>query len=780
MVTPGVRDASLPFYRGHWKLIALGSVAALLWVVASWLIANHEHDRQIDAALHHDIQEARLVGTGIVSGVKQILSLRSGVAATLAENQQIRHALMERKCGYATKRCAKAAASWETLNQFLANSEKHLSLGALWVGDAAGKGFAAGNAGTPASPIGVDYNDRVYFQEAKAGRRGHQFAVGRTTKIPGIFFSAPVKQGNRFLGFVVVKIDLSSMAAWVNQADAFLSDNHGIIVLARAKNLEMRALPNAGFRRLDAAVRQNTYRRTEFPELSITPWDDARYPALQRLDHGDVPVILTRYALPEYDLELNVTQPFPQLASLDRQRDIDFAFLASLGIILLAGLTSSAIYLKNMRYSRQLLGQQKQQLDEAQRLARLGSWELDLGRNLLTWSEASDRIFERETSIRSMSYEAYLDAIHPDDRAMVDRAYQDSVARRVPGEIEHRVLLADGRIKHMHARWKTDYDAGGKPRRSLGSVQDISKRKMVEAQLRLAASVFENAHEGICITDSEQRILDINATFCETTGYSRAEVLGKTPRILKSDRQSPEFYAAMWQAIASEGHWQGEVWNRRKDGRIYAERLTISVVRDTSGTVSHYVGVLSDITATKEHEQRLERIAHYDMLTDVPNRTLLADRMRQAIAQTGRSHGMLAVCYLDLDGFKTVNDNLGHEAGDRLLVEIAARLQSCLRGGDTVARLGGDEFVLLLLGLDEIEECRIALQRILETLNRPVGLAGGNVAVSASIGVTLYPQDNVDADSLLRHADHAMYRAKRKGKNRFEFFDPQSMSPATD
>ncbi|MBI4985627.1 MAG: diguanylate cyclase [Rhodocyclales bacterium] len=363
-----------------------------------------------------------------------------------------------------------------------------------------------------------------------------------------------------------------------------------------------------------------------------------------------------------------------------------------------------------MQHSRRLLARQKQQLDEAQQLANLGSWELDLAADSLIWSEASHRIFENGPATRASNYQGFLAAIHPDDRATVDQAYRDSVARHAPGEIVHRVLLADGRIKYVHVRWQTRYDASGKALRSLGSVQDVTERKALEAQQRLAASVFESAHEGICITDPAERIIDVNATFCETTGYARADVIGKTPRLLKAGRQS-------------------------------------------------------------EHEERLERIAHYDALTGIPNRSLLPDRMLQAIAQTGRSAGLLAVCYLDLDGFKAVNDSLGHEAGDRLLVETAFRLRYCVRAGDTVARLGGDEFVLLLLGLAQTEECEAALQRILEALNRPVEVAAGHSThISASIGVTLYPKDNTDADTLLRHADHAMYQAKQKGKNRYEFF----------
>jgi len=301
-------------------------------------------------------------------------------------------------------------------------------------------------------------------------------------------------------------------------------------------------------------------------------------------------------------------------------------------------------------------------------------------------------------------------------------------------------------------------------------IRNQERRRAEEGQ-RLAASVFAHAHEGICVTDAEERIVDVNPRFCELTGYSAEEVLGRTPRLLKSGYQSAEFYKAMWQAISRDGHWRGEVWNRRRDGRLYAERLTISAVTDGHGVVSHYVGVLSDITSAKEYEERLERIAHYDVLTGIPNRSLLADRMSLAIAQTQRSRTLLGVCYLDLDGFKPINDQFGHEGGDRLLVEVARRLQAISRAEDTVARLGGDEFVLLWNDIGAQAECFQALDRILAEVSAPMVLDGMPVSVSASLGVTLFPDDHGDADSLLRHADHAMYSAKQLGKNRYQIFD---------
>jgi len=300
------------------------------------------------------------------------------------------------------------------------------------------------------------------------------------------------------------------------------------------------------------------------------------------------------------------------------------------------------------------------------------------------------------------------------------------------------------------------------------------ERQVIEERQRLAASVFANAHEGIVITDIGGRIVEVNPTFTELTGFEREDAIGQTPRLLGSGHHDDSFYAAMWQAILKDGHWRGEVWNRKKSGEIFVELLTISAVRSPDAKITHFVGIFSDITLIKEHQQRLEHLAHFDPLTQLPNRMLLADRLQLAMAQANRSQALLAVCYLDLDGFKPVNDEFGHAAGDRLLIEVAQRLKACVRGGDTVARLGGDEFVLLLAGLSDVRECDQALSRVSASLVHPFSVGGEEVSISASIGVTLYPNDGSDADTLLRHADQAMYVAKQAGRNRHHLFDPEN------
>ena len=304
-------------------------------------------------------------------------------------------------------------------------------------------------------------------------------------------------------------------------------------------------------------------------------------------------------------------------------------------------------------------------------------------------------------------------------------------------------------------------------------VHDVTERRRIETQLQLAASVFENSYEGILVTTPDNRVININPAFSRITGYSLDEIIGQNPRILSSELQDSEFYALMWKAVAEHGFWRGEIWNRRKNGEVYAEMLSISTIRNADGAVQYYVGVFSDISAYKKLEAELEHIAHYDPLTGVPNRRLLADRMHQAISRSQRYQQPLAVCYLDLDGFKPVNDRYGHNAGDRLLIEITHRLDTLLRANDTIARLGGDEFVLLLSDLAHAEEIHIIMERVLDAVNQPMIIDGNTVSVSASIGVSLSPPDEADADILLRHADQAMYRAKECCKNSYHLHDPE-------
>lgn len=301
---------------------------------------------------------------------------------------------------------------------------------------------------------------------------------------------------------------------------------------------------------------------------------------------------------------------------------------------------------------------------------------------------------------------------------------------------------------------------------------DITTRKQAEEHQRLAATVFSHAREGILITDADGTILDVNAMFCQLTGYSRNEALGNNPRMLRSGHHPQPFYADMWNQLLENSHWSGEIWNRRRSGEIYPAMLTISAVRDSLGKTKQYVALFSDITEIKNHERQLERMAQHDALTNLPNRTLLADRLEQAMLQALRRNKSIAICYLDLDGFKGVNDRHGHEVGDRLLVKIASVMKNALREPDTLARIGGDEFVAILLDMENKATSLLTVERLVATVSQPLQIGEVEVQVSVSIGVTFFPQENdINVDQLLRQADLAMYQAKATGKNRYHVFD---------
>lgn len=300
---------------------------------------------------------------------------------------------------------------------------------------------------------------------------------------------------------------------------------------------------------------------------------------------------------------------------------------------------------------------------------------------------------------------------------------------------------------------------------------NIIYRKQSQSQLKLAASVFTHARESIVISDAAGLILDVNDTFTYSTGYSREEAIGNTTHILKSGLQSPEFYVDMWDALIKEGYWSGEIWNKRKNGDVYAEIKTISAVADERGIITHYVALGNDITLIKEHQAQLEHIAHYDRLTHLPNRSLLSKLLSNSMTHCARNKQSLAVIFLDLDGFKAINDTYGHDVGDKLLILLSTRLKEVLREGDSLARVGGDEFVAILTDLPNDKDCIPVFKLCLLAASKPAIIDGIVLTLSASIGVTLYPQDSVNADQLIRHADQAMYKAKQLGKNRYHLFD---------
>ncbi|MBN2894278.1 MAG: bacteriohemerythrin [Campylobacterales bacterium] len=342
-----------------------------------------------------------------------------------------------------------------------------------------------------------------------------------------------------------------------------------------------------------------------------------------------------------------------------------------------------------------------------------------------------------------------------------------------PSVNEEEIPFAvDGHKETLHTTKVPVYDSNGTLLGVLGVGRDITELKKAQERLRLAASVFSHTREAILITSADNRIIDANEAVERITGYTRDELIGKNPKILGSGQNSPSFYQEMWHKLSTEGYWNGEIWNRRKSGETYVELMTITAVKDDHDQLLRYVALFSDITPMKEQQKRLEYIAHHDALTGLPNRVLLLDRLQQAMVRTHRNRSTLAVAYLDLDGFKEINDTHGHDSGDTMLRIIADRMTQTLREEDTIARLGGDEFVVVLLDFDTHDDCVPLLNRLLHAASEVISLNGIAMRVTASLGVTFFdPEDVINADQLLRQADQAMYQAKLLGKNRFHIFD---------
>ena len=304
----------------------------------------------------------------------------------------------------------------------------------------------------------------------------------------------------------------------------------------------------------------------------------------------------------------------------------------------------------------------------------------------------------------------------------------------------------------------------------LGIARDMTRRKEDEEKLQLAALVYKNSSEAILVTNARNEILAVNPAFERITGYSAAEILGKDPKILNSGRQDKAFYKAMWDTLHEKGVWRGELWNRKKNGEVYAAWLTINVVYNEDGTVRYYVELSDDFTEKKEAEDMIWRQANFDFLTDLPNRRMLLDRLQQETTKVNQSGKKLALLFLDLDNFKDVNDTLGHDMGDKLLMDVARRLMDCVREIDTVSRLGGDEFAVILTELSDLPVAEKIAQDILHSLAQPYRLNGEIAYLSASIGITVYPDDGTGIETLLKNADQALYAAKQAGRNRMSYF----------
>lgn len=440
------------------------------------------------------------------------------------------------------------------------------------------------------------------------------------------------------------------------------------------------------------------------------------------------------------------------------------------------GLSGTAQDISQRKAQEQAVLASQQQLQRALEGAELGFWDWDLLSDQMQVCDRWLSMIGYQRGDINTNPSDWPQIVHPEDLTSAKAAIALHLAGKTPlYELEFRAKTKSGDWRWLLTRGKVvAWDDAGIPIRMSGTHTDVHERRLLAEAGRQASVVFDSCSEGIMVTDHKVRISRVNPAFCKITGYSAEEVIGKSPAILSSEIHDRHFYQQVWQQLSTQGLWRGEIINRRKDGTIYTEMLSISKVPHQQSDLVEYIGIFSDISKIKAHEAELKQLAHYDTLTGAANRRLLSERFNQAIIRAVRQDLNCAVCMLDLDGFKAINDYYGHLVGDQLLIHVTRNLEAILRPEDTLARLGGDEFVVLLSDMTAVHECNQILQRMLLAIAKPMQIDHDWLSVSASIGVSLYPIDNSDPDTLLRHADKAMFQAKEAGKNRVHWFDPQT------
>jgi len=437
-------------------------------------------------------------------------------------------------------------------------------------------------------------------------------------------------------------------------------------------------------------------------------------------------------------------------------------------------LTDALSYLLNIKK----LSKSDYILTEAQRIARIGIWNLDIADNRLTWSDEIYRIFGLQPGQFEATYEAFLKRVHPDDRETVDRAYTQSVINKTPYNITHRLLLADGTLKYLNEQCETFYDDSGKAIRSFGIVQDMTAQKKIEEKLRQSLVAVNSTEDAIAVMDEKNEIIEVNAAYSKITGYTREEVLGKKTGLLRSGKHAKSFYDLQTDDLLEKGMWQGEVWKRRKNGELFPTWSTITTVRDANQKVINYVSVFSDVSPIKHVQKKRNFFGHRHPLTGLPNKTLFIDRLDHALQRARREKKQLAVILFDLDYFKKINARLGYAAGDLVLKQVAKRIKENIRDEDTVAHLGGDQFVIVMEKMSQAHDVAVLVKKLKAAFDEPFSINEKEIQISASVGISLYPQDAGDHEGLIQNANTAMWRAKEEGRNKFQFSTP-SLSLAT-
>ena len=426
--------------------------------------------------------------------------------------------------------------------------------------------------------------------------------------------------------------------------------------------------------------------------------------------------------------------------------------------------------------ANEALVESNERLSLAMSASKLGVWDYNLETSKLEWDDFMFLLYDIERKDFKGTYDDWEKSLHPDDRIRCNHEIQDALSGEKDFNVKFRIACKNGKIRWVKASAKIFRDENGLVVRMLGTNIDITAEVDAISAQELASSIFES-HESMIVTDANKIIIKVNEAFSAMTGYAPSEVIGKTPKVIGSGMQNKKFYNAMWKQINNNGKWEGEILNRRKSGETYPMKLAITAVKNYAGLVTNYVSVHSDISISKAAAESIKTLAFYDPLTQLPNRRLLLDELKNALATSARSGQRGALIFLDLDHFKTLNDTLGHSFGDLLLQQVALRLTASVRQNDTVARIGGDEFVILLTGLsgtlvEAAAQAKLVCEKIISAINEPYTLNTQVYRITPSLGITLFNGHEQVSEDLLMESDIAMYESKAQGRNTFRFFDP--------
>lgn len=613
--------------------------------------------------------------------------------------------------------------------------------------------------GLPDKPVSVA--DREFVQAQLKGQEDRLFVSrplrGRITNKWAIQLSRPILDGKRVLGVITIAVD---PLYFVNFYEA----------AGLGKGGAARMIRDTG----EVMARSSEHEKYIGKVVNPTPYGDPGAPlqgSFRRKAQVDgVDRISSYFRLPQYGVTVVIGPSVDERMAPVRQQQTQMLIVAAVGTLLLLGMSWQLLRsIRQREATRAELTEKEERLSLATRHNGIGIFDWNIQTNELVWDDSMFALYRLDKAGFKGTEASWRNAVHPDDLDRTVAELKAAVAGTKSFDTEFRVVWPDSEVRHIKATARVFRAPDGTPLRMLGTNIDVTSRKLGEDNLRLAASVFRSVREGIAITDAAGKIIEINEAFTDLTGYAPGDALGQTLTFFRSGRQPEGFFDAMWNDLRQRGQWRGEVWSRRKNGESYAITMTASEVRDSNGNVRNYVGVCSDITPHKNLQQALERRANHDALTDLPNRVLLTDRLNQALADAQRDRKMVAVVFMDLDGFKAVNDRHGHDVGDELLIALARRMKAELREGDTLARIGGDEFVAVLPAIESKEDCHTAMNRLLAAAAQPVYINEQSIQVTASIGVCVYPLHSLSAEQLLTMADEAMYRAKKAGSNQIQY-----------